>query len=78
MFMDSSHTNNTGAANFISDYNTLSGTTPASALDASYRTTIYGYPILVYYKLNETDTEQYFIGVYNLNLDKSCTGSFRF
>ena len=77
-YMDSSHCNNTGSANFISDYNKLSGKTPASELDDSFRTTIYGYPILLYYRRDALSTERHFIGVYNLNLDKSCTGSFGF
>lgn len=76
-FMDSSHCNNTQSANFISDYNTvISGTTPASYLDSRVRTTIYGYPILLYYKDTPESIEKHFIGVYNLNLDKSCTTSF--
>lgn len=76
--MDSSHVNNTGSANFISDYNQLTGPTPASEIDDRMRTTIYGSPVLVYYKETPNDTAQHFIGVYNLNLDKSCTGSFGF
>ena len=68
---------NTGSANFIADYNAaLTGETPASKLNPLLRTTIYGYPVLIYYKEKLEDTEQKFIGVGNLNLDKSCTNSY--
>lgn len=80
-FMDSSHSNNTGSAMFISDYNNGengTGPTPAAELNPNIRTTIYGYPCLLYYKLDKDDTNEQmkFIGVYNLNLDKSCNDSF--
>jgi len=75
-FMDSSHANNTGIANFVADANELSGPTPASELDPKIRTTVYGYPVLLYYKETLNSTEQHFLGVYNLNLDKSCTDSY--
>lgn len=75
-FMDSSHCNNTGSANFISDYNILTGSTPASKINEKCRTTIYGYPVLIYYSDNPQDTNRHFLGVGNLNLDKSCTDSF--
>ena len=68
---------NTGSANFIADYNAaLTGETPASKLNPLLRTTIYFYPVLIYYKEKLEDTEQKFIGVWNLNLDKSCTNSY--
>lgn len=77
MYMDSSHCNNTGSANFIADYNAaLTGETPASKLNPLLRTTVYGYPVLIYYKEKLEDTEQKFIGVGNLNLDKSCKDSY--
>lgn len=76
-YMDSSHCNNTGTANFISNYNIYAtGKTPASELDSRIRTTIYGFPVLIYYQLDKNDQERKFIGVGNLNLDKSCTTSF--
>ena len=75
-FMDSSHCNNTGSANFIADYNEITGETPANRLDNAIRTTVYGYPVLMYYKEKSTDQTQHFIGVGNLNLDKSDNASF--
>lgn len=75
-YMDSSNVRNTGTANFIADYNTATGNTPPMDLNPKVRTTIYGYPILLYYKEYPTDTKQYFLGVGCLNLDKSDTDSF--
>lgn len=76
-YMGSSHTGNTSSANFIADYNNqITGTTPASEINSSIRTTIYGYPCLLYYKEKQSDTEEKFLGVYNCNLDKSDTDCF--
>lgn len=76
-YMGSSHTGNTASANFIADYNNqITGTTPASEINSSIRTTIYGYPCLLYYKEKQSDTEEKFLGVYNCNLDKSDTDCF--
>ena len=76
-YMGSSHNGNTASANFIADYNNqITGTTPASEINSSIRTTIYGYPCLLYYKEKQSDTEEKFLGVYNCNLDKSDTDCF--
>lgn len=76
-YMDSSNVRNTGSANFIADYNEITGNTPAMDIDSRTRTTIYGYPILLYYKESPDSTdEEQFLGVGCLNLDKSDTDSF--
>lgn len=76
-YMDSSNVRNTGSANFIADYNEITGHTPAMDINPNVRTTVYGYPILLYYKeFPESQEEEQFLGVGCLNLDKSDTDSF--
>lgn len=79
-YMESSGTHNTGYASYISTlYNKHplkdylpSGTT----LPDSIRTTIYGFPILVFQKTGANSYE--FIGRYNFNLDKGATDTCGF
>lgn len=76
-YMDSSNVRNTGSANFIADYNEITGHTPAMDINPNVRTTVYGYPILLYYKDSpDSQDEEKFLGVGCLNLDKSDTDSF--
>lgn len=79
-YMESSGTHNTGYASYISTlYNKHplkdylpSGTT----LPESIRTTIYGFPILVFQKTGANSFD--FIGRYNFNLDKGATDTCGF
>ena len=53
-----------------------------AALNAGYeydvRTTIDGFPIVLFYKKNESDTDLIFLGKYNFNNDKSTPSVFGF
>ena len=80
-YMDSSSAHNTGLANITNSfyskhpldyYPDVSG--------AGYRTTIYGFPIILFQKHTYEDgQEEYeFIGKYNFNLDKSSNDYFGF
>lgn len=74
-YMESSHAHNTGLAKFINDiYTTL---TPPQKENSNIRTTIYGFPIAVYYKENENTDASYF-GIYNFNNDKESSNVFGF
>ena len=79
-FMDSSGTHNTGFASFVKllyrnhplDY--YEGT--EGVYHEKYRTTIYGFPMLVFHKKSDGTTE--FVGKYNFNLDKGCDDTLGF
>ena len=65
-FMESSHSHNTGNAMFI---NTIAPKFPTQNDNPNVRNTIYGFPILMFYRKNEDATPEY-QGVYNFNNDK--------
>lgn len=79
-YMESSSTHNTGYASYVSTlYNKhpLSDYLPSGAvLPASIRTTVYGFPMLVFQKTGANTYE--FVGRYNFNLDKGATDSCGF
>ena len=77
-YMDSSRCHNTGFASFVS---TLYSKHPIKDYikDASVeglRTTVYGFPMMLFHKIGDDNYE--FIGLYNYNLDKSCKDNFGF
>ena len=79
-YMESSGTHNTGYASYVS---TLYNKHPLSdylskgtVLPSSIRTTVYGFPMLVFQKTGANTYE--FVGRYNFNLDKGATDSCGF
>lgn len=77
-YMESSGTHNTGFASYVSNLyskHPLKDYIPNASLDA-LRTTVYGFPMLVFQKTG-TDTYE-FVGRYNFNLDKGATDSCGF
>ena len=73
-YMESSGTHNTGFASFVGtiyQHHPLYYYGITDAETKNLRTTIYGFPILVFQKKSNTDYE--FIGRYNFNLDKGAT-----
>lgn len=77
-FAESSGTHNTGAANFINEVLVNSGIkTPPQMADDTVRTTIYGFPILMFHQADE-QSPRVFIGKYNFNNDKSTQDTFGF
>lgn len=77
-YMESSRCHNTGFASFVSilyskhpikDYIKNADTT-------GLRTTVYGFPMMVFHRTGEDKYE--FVGLYNYNLDKSCKDNFGF
>lgn len=78
-YMESSGTHNTGYASFVSTLYTkhpLNYYYPDEDLDKGIRTTIYGFPMLVFQKRKNGEYE--FVGRYNFNLDKGATDSCGF
>ena len=79
-YMESSGSYNTGLANFMGTG--VYSKHPLedlhlSSIDASiYRTTVYGFPMLVFYK--GENQEYVYIGRYNLNLDKGANERYGF
>lgn len=72
-YMDSSRCHNSGYASYVS---TLYSKHPLEdyGIDASkYRTTIYGFPMIVFQEKKDGTIE--FVGMYNFNLDKGSTDS---
>lgn len=69
-YMESSHMSNTGTAKWVND-NLYTEKIPPQVDDPEgiYRTAIDGYPIELY--INDK-----YEGIYNFNLDKSCTNTF--
>lgn len=77
-FAESSGTHNTGAANFINEVLVDSEIlTPPQKVDSTVRTTINGFPILMFHQESET-SPRVFIGKYNFNNDKSTQDTFGF
>lgn len=77
-FAESSGTHNTGAANFIHEVLKGAGIlTPMQEIDDTVRTTIYGFPILMFHQETESSPRK-FIGKYNFNNDKSTHDTFGF
>ena len=78
-YMDSSGVHNTGFASFVK---TLYSKHPLQDYGVSediadkYRTSVYGFPMLVFQK--KTDGTVEFRGRYNYNLDKSCDDNYGF
>ena len=77
-YMESSMTHNTGFASFVK---TLYSHHPMVDYDSSYvtgdhRTTVYGFPMMVFQKRKNGTYE--FVGRYNFNLDKSCNNVIDF
>lgn len=71
-YMESSHSHNTGLAKlFDTMYN---GKIPPKEFDDRVRTTVYGYPIALFHRLNPSDMPIY-KGIYNFNLDKDAETS---
>ncbi|WP_304968289.1 hypothetical protein [uncultured Duncaniella sp.] len=77
-FAESSGTHNTGAANFFHEVLYNAGIiTPMQAIDPTVRTTVYGFPILMFHQESESSPRK-FIGKYNFNNDKSTHDTFGF
>ena len=83
-YMDSSSAHNTSLANYIdkmcisTDTYNLIHPMRRSDLTKTYRQTIYGFPMLVFWDHKGQSVEPEFVGRYNFNTDKSATGSFGF
>ena len=73
-YIESSHANNLGLAKFVHDclYETP---TPAQMLNSNYRTTVDGFPVLLYADYMD-GKERVLLGAYNLNLDRYSTASY--
>lgn len=77
-FAESSGTHNTGAANMIDEILKAAGvTTPMQEIDNTVRTTIYGFPCLMFHQETEKSPKR-FVGRYNFNNDKSTNETFGF
>ncbi|MFV0310190.1 MAG: hypothetical protein ACK5KN_00905 [Dysgonomonas sp.] len=77
-FAESSGTHNTGMAVLVDEsLRKLNYIIPPQATDARVRTTVFGYPCLMFHKQVESDSPR-FLGKYNYNDDKSSTQVFGF
>lgn len=77
-FAESSGTHNTGMAKLINDMLVDRGIlTPPQAEDGRVRTTVDGFPILVFHK-ETSESDATFLGKYNFNNDKSTQETFGF
>lgn len=77
-FAESSGTHNTGLAKFIDKINKDSGLlTPPQKLNSKIRTTVDGYPIVMFHRATTADPIS-FLGKYNFNIDKGSTDAFGF
>jgi hypothetical protein len=71
-YMDSSHSNNTGLMKLFDTI--YSEGIPPEEYDSRVRTTLYGYPMILFHRVNPNDPWT-FKGVYNFNLDKDAETS---
>ena len=85
-YMESSGTHNTGFASYVNKLYERNDGTIHHPLDDygvshgnSIRTTVYGFPMLVFQKIvNGQNVTYKFIGKYNYNLDKGCNDTYGF
>lgn len=74
-YAEATSTHNTQNANFA--HTLYSEKTPAQLIDERCRSTIYGYPIVIFHQATES-SEPEFIGKYNFNFDKGSEEVFGF
>lgn len=74
-YAEATSTHNTQNANLVETL--YSEKTPAQKKDARCRTTVYGYPIVIFHKATEESTPE-FIGKYNFNFDKGSEDVYGF
>lgn len=74
-YAEATSTHNTQNANFVETL--YSEKTPAQLVDARCRTTIYGYPVVIFHHRTAAEIPQ-FIGKYNFNFDKGSEEAFGF
>ena len=74
-YAEATSTHNTQNANLA--HTLYSEKTPAQLIDERCRTTIYGYPIVIFHQKTESSSPE-FIGKYNFNYDKSSEEVFGF
>jgi hypothetical protein len=77
-FMESSGTHNTGFASFVKtlySHHPLADILPGYE-SGDHRTTVYGFPMMVFQKYHNGTYE--FVGKYNFNLDKGCNNVIDF
>lgn len=87
-YMDSSSSHNTALANYVDNLlvsaNGYNLTHPMRRIlngkyaSTKFRTTVYGFPILLFWDHKGVDSEPEFVGRYNFNTDKSATETFGF
>lgn len=73
-YVESSHANNLGLAKFVHDC-LYDSKTPVQTINPNYRTTVDGFPILVYINNNDGKPDR-LLGCYNFNLDRFSTYSY--
>ncbi len=77
-YMESSGTHNTGLSTLANEvFKDMDVRTPPQRSDNEIRTTIDGYPIVIFHKLTEED-DRIFYGKYNFNHDKEAEEIFGF
>ncbi len=77
-YAESTSTHNTQGANYVHElYEELAITTPPQDLYDGIRTTVYGYPCVMYHRIDEA-TPPTFIGKYNFNYDKGSLSVYGF
>lgn len=74
-YMESSHAHNTGLARLVNDLYSIK--VPPQVDNSKVRTTIDGFPIAIFYRVDSNTQPSYF-GVYNFNNDKSSDNTFGF
>lgn len=74
-YAESTGTHNTQNANYI--HTLYTSPTPPQEIEPKVRTTIYGYPVVIFHQANE-NAEKTFIGKYNFNYDKGAKNVFGF
>ena len=74
-YAEATSTHNTGIANLA--HTLYSEPTPAQLVDKRCRTTIQGFPCVIYHQ-ETADSEPYFLGKYNFNFDKGSEEVFGF
>lgn len=74
-YAEATGTHNTGNANYV--HTLYDVKTPPQEIDSRVRTTIYGFPSVIFHKADES-SEPEFVGKYNANYDKGAENVFGF
>ena len=79
-YAEATGTHNTGHANYVHNFYTKEkfGNKPPFSIDSRARTTIFGFPCVIFHRDSTSDPKYTFVGKYNFNFSKDSENVFGF